>query len=534
MNELSLRSFIDSYQRKFQDDVVIVDDEISTEYEPTAYYKNLEKKNPLIFFRNISGYPGFSLATNVMGSSARMAFALGVEEEGLIERWDEVMSSTSELKIQTGGPPVKEVRTLGSDVNLFDLPIPVHYSQDGQNSGFNRYITGGLALSRDPDNTETVNMSFTRIQPIDKDTYAFDMGSHGHLWNYVEKSRKRGVPIDISVMIGSHPVFYMLAASFIENEYKHAAALGDFKFSTGEMNDIPFPSESEIIIEAEVILDRSFQEGPFSEFTGYMSSRTTGNVAKIKSIMHRREPIFYDIAPSNSHEHVGLFSVPRSASITKGIRTYLPPSGGYSISWPLSSSHLIALCSVRNPEPGLAKQLGLSVTGLDALFTKIALISEGSTNPLSVEQFLLSLMKSDLVLGKNIVTIPDVFTIKLDPSSTKEGTDGKAIIITGGEVPLHKEISKEGSKILRTKWGDLEYSHSEGEESKITVLLDSDIALSDYDAITWAMATRTRPDLDISVDAGKLVIDARAKSDLVVPQLPPDVVDRVSKRILKK
>jgi UbiD family decarboxylase len=77
----SLADFLEQYRRHHPEDVILVDDEIDVEYESTAYYKLLEAKNPLIWFSKVKGYPDFQLATNVMGSRARMAVALGLDSE---------------------------------------------------------------------------------------------------------------------------------------------------------------------------------------------------------------------------------------------------------------------------------------------------------------------------------------------------------------------------------------------------------------------------------------------------------------------
>jgi UbiD family decarboxylase len=88
----SLADFLEQYRRQRPEDVFFVDDEVDVEYQPTAYYKLLEEKNPLIWFSKVKGYPDFQLVTNVMGSRARMAFALGLgldSESKLYETWNE-------------------------------------------------------------------------------------------------------------------------------------------------------------------------------------------------------------------------------------------------------------------------------------------------------------------------------------------------------------------------------------------------------------------------------------------------------------
>ena len=77
----SLGEFLDQFRRHHPEDVFLVDEEVDVEYEPTAYYKLLEEKNPLIWFSKVKGYPDFQLVTNVMGSRKRMAFSLGLDSD---------------------------------------------------------------------------------------------------------------------------------------------------------------------------------------------------------------------------------------------------------------------------------------------------------------------------------------------------------------------------------------------------------------------------------------------------------------------
>ena len=82
MNQTSsLADFLGQYRRQHPEDVFLVDEDVDVEYESTAYYKLLEDKNPLIWFSKVKSYPDFQLATNVMGSRARMAVALGLDSE---------------------------------------------------------------------------------------------------------------------------------------------------------------------------------------------------------------------------------------------------------------------------------------------------------------------------------------------------------------------------------------------------------------------------------------------------------------------
>jgi 2,5-furandicarboxylate decarboxylase 1 len=529
----SLIEFLERYRRQCPEDVFLVNDEIEVEYESTAYYKLLEEKNPLIWFSKVKGYPDFRLVTNVMGSRARMAFALGLESESkLYETWNEALNSKGEVRISDTSPPIKERVFTGNDVDLHSLPVVKHYSGDGSHTGFGRYITAGLAVARDPLSPETINMCYTRIQIIDRDRYAFDMGSRSHFWRYVQSAKQAGKSFPISVVVGAHPLFYMLAASFIENEYSIAAKLIGANFTNGVTHDVPVPSEAEIVIEADVRPDEYYQEGPCAEFTGYMSARTTGSVATVKAILRRAKPIYYDIQPSNSYEHIGLFTASRSAKISRMLADVLPPGARYKIEWPLISASLLALCSLPNPEPGIAKQAGLGLLALNALLSKIVMVNEGDCE-LELERFLANLSVTGARNGENVHIITGVFAIKLDPTTTPEGTNAKMIIVTKNSGLAYRKFTTPDFVKLVSGNSEVVISHKPTPEGKVNVVVGDDIDPQNSNHIVWALSMRLRPDKDVIFgENGRIVFDTtRMTEKLEVPSLPREVIERIGNKL---
>ena len=529
----SLADFLRHYRQPHPEDIFFVDEEVDVEYEPTAYYKLLEEKNPLIWFSKVKGYPDFQLVTNVMGSRRRMAFSLGLDSESkLYETWNEAINSKGEIRISEERSPIKERIFQGKDVDLYSLPVVKHYSGDGSHTGFGRYITSGLAVARDPLSPDTINMSFTRMQIISKDRYAFDMGSRSHFWRYVQSATQKGDSLQVSVVVGAHPVFYLLAASFIENEYSIAAKLIGATFTNGVTNNVPIPSEAEIVIEAEVIPNEYFHEGPCGEFTGYMAARTTGSVAKVKAILRRARPIYYDIQPSNSYEHIGLFTTPRNAKISRMMAEVLPPGAKYEIEWPLISATFLALCSLPNPEPGIAKQAGLGLLALNALLSKIVMVNEGDCE-LKLERFLANLSVTGARNGENVHIITDVFAIKIDPTTTPEGTNGKMIIVTRNSgLPYRKFLTTDCVRIVSGN-SEVVISHKPTVEARVNIIVGEDIDLQNSNQIVWALSTRLRPDKDVIFgDNGKIVFETtRMTEKLEVPSLPKDVIERIANKL---
>src|SRR5215471_6961936 len=135
----SLGEFRELFRRSHPQDVFVVDDEVDVEYESTAYYKLLEEKNPVIWFPKVKGYPDFQLVTNIMGSRARMTFALGLDSESkLYETWSDALNSKSEILVSDESPPIKQRVFEGKAADLYSLPVVRHYSGDGSHTGFGR------------------------------------------------------------------------------------------------------------------------------------------------------------------------------------------------------------------------------------------------------------------------------------------------------------------------------------------------------------------------------------------------------------
>jgi 4-hydroxy-3-polyprenylbenzoate decarboxylase len=515
----TLPGFIANYLRFNPSDALIVDSEISIEYDTTIYYDRAKTVNPLLLFNKIKNFTDEKIASNVLGSDERIAFVLGVDPHTARDKWNRLLLERREPNVVNFSKKFGFNLSKYQEVDLGKIPVPIHFSQDGSSTGKNRYITGGIAVARNPTDENIINMSFTRIQLISKNTYAFDLGSHGHMWRYVQAALKLKKPLEITVLIGPHPIFYLLAAAFLENEYLIASAYHPFVFSEGVNNKIPFPVCSQYVIEADLQTGYEYPEGPFSEFTGYVSSRTTGNLAKVKTILRKRNPIYYDIIPSNSTEHVGLFSFPRDAQISESLSKFVITDKKYEINWPRSGSHFVALVSISKENFHIGKQIALSILGLDALFTKIVIVKPNSTIFNSLANILASLADSKRNLQQAIHIIPDVFQIGLDPTSL-DNKNGKAIIIAENNPKIIKDAVENQVRNIETPNGNVEISSFPSYKSKVTFLVPNFINLRDDSQLFWAMATRVRPHIDILCNNNSIIINAKGNGLQDVPSFP--------------
>ena len=66
------------------------------------------------------------------------------------------------------------------------------------------------------------------------------------------------------------------------------------------VGDLEVPAGAEIVIEGEILAEVQEPEGPFSEFTGYASYRSTQNVFVAHRVRMRRDAMFQSVTSGMS------------------------------------------------------------------------------------------------------------------------------------------------------------------------------------------------------------------------------------------
>lgn len=517
-NGSTLREFIKNYRARNPQDYGEIGGEISPEYETTAYSVLKNDDNRMLMFNNLKGYKGFRLLTNVLGSEQRVFFATGASDlDSFYGTYSRAMAGQQSGPYIVNDDPASFMQTVlrGNSVDLLSLPIPSHYPSDGSREGKSRYISSGIVAHRPFDDPESINLSFTRIQPVSRNKYAFDAGSHGHLWNYLRNAASAGEDAELTVIMGTHPVYYLLAASFTDREYEKAASFIDVGLSRGVENDIYVPQDAEIVLEARFRPGETFEEGPFAEYTGYMGHDSTKYTAEVKSIMMRKDPIYYDIQPSNSGEHVNTFSMPRSARIIGTLKDYMPRGTNFSVKWPHSGARFLALGYVEPPDRGLARQLGIGIMALDPLWGKFIIINQGAA-ALDFPGAIARLLNTRAKFTDIFTRIPGVFVISSDFTAGKDGTVGKIIAITEGSNAEFSTSRSGTDCIIAAESGEAIISRSYRNDRRINIIVGSDIDPSNLKQVEWAVSTRVNPDMDIEISDDRIVI----RAERITPEVP--------------
>jgi 2,5-furandicarboxylate decarboxylase 1 len=420
----NLRAFLKELEAKAPDEVWRISDEIEPGYDIAAVVLELERRGdrPVLWFERVRG-SRFPIVTNLFADRRRYAHALGVGPEALAAEWVARGDRRLPPVLRATGP-VKDVVLTGPDVDLGYLPIFRHFSEDG-----GPYVTNGIVVARDPD-TGVRNASFHRMQLRGPNRLGTSLHSRRHLWDYQRRAEQRGEALPVSVVVGAHPLFHFGAGLWkgpIDvDEYEVAGGfLGDpLEIVPGVTVPVEAPAEAEIVLEGHILSGVREPEGPFAEFTGYASERSTQHVLEVSAILHRRDAIYQDIVGGISAEHTTLLAVPQEARLLKVLRGHYPSVR--AVSYPQSGTcRLHCYVSLKPSAEGQAKNVAFTALGED-LALKLVVVVDDDVDVYQ-EQEVLWAVATRMQADRDLCVIPNAMGAILDPS-TRDGTTAKVII----------------------------------------------------------------------------------------------------------
>src|SRR5579859_2471699 len=419
----TLRAFLDQVAADDPGALLRVKERVNLDYDPTAVVMEMERdgRAPVVWFERVGDSP-FPVIANLFGSRRRYALALGVPTERLIEEWAARNDRTIDPAVRKTGP-IHDVVVTGKDVDLGILPIMRHFENDA-----GPYITNGIIVAKDPD-TGVRNTSFHRMQVKDKTRLGTSLHSRRHLWNYALRAEERGEDMPIAIVIGAHPLFTFGAlwkGPISSDEYAVTGGLMGTPLEITRAKTVPVevPTEAEIVLEGKLLAKVREPEGPFAEFTGYASERSTQHVIEITAITHRKGAIYQDIIPGISDEHTSLLAVPSEARLLRTLRQHFPNTT--AVSYPKSGTcRLHAHIALRNPAPGQAKNAAAVAFG-DDLSLKLVIVVDDDVDVHDDSEVLWA-MATRMQADEDIDIIRHAMGAILDPSN-HAGMTSKMII----------------------------------------------------------------------------------------------------------
>ena len=417
--EQDFQGFLARYRASHPEDVLVVDEPVSSDQDITAVVAALARqgRHPLAYFERVEGI-AVPVATNVFASRERIARLFGVEAAGLHQAYQERSRNLLAPRVLASGPVCDGVQE--GDVDLRTLPLIKHFETDRA-----PYITNAILIAEHPD-TGAGNMSYHRSMLHSPTEIATSLHSRGDLWRLLQIASERGRPLPVAMVIGSHPLF-MLAASarvpFGCDERHVAGGLfgAPLDVVRTPRHGIAVPAAAEIVLEGVIDPTARVEEGPFGEFTGYSSDRSTNNLLRVESIMRRRSPVLVDVVGGNSAEHLNLARIPREAEMVEKLKQRFPSVT--ALHYPNSGTHFHAYVALKQMRSGEARQVMLGLLGWDPYLKTV--IAVDPDVDVTRDEDVLWALATHFQPHRDVLIVDGLPGSALDPSASGVGTTSR-------------------------------------------------------------------------------------------------------------
>lgn len=416
-----VRSFVEALERVSPGDVVRIAEPVDLAYQMQALALELERRRrfPVLLFESVRGH-AMPIVANVMASRRGLALGLGVEEGQLPAEYARRLKKGIKPVVLDRPPFPVEARR-GEAADLAALPIPTYFPGDG-----GPYLTAGLLVARDPDTGVTTG-GFHRLQVKDERRLGVSLHSRRRMFEYQRRAEAAGHGLECVIAIGLHPAVGMGALSYPAPEVSKFEVVGGllgepFELRRGETVDVDVPAWAEIAIEGEILAGVREPEGPFGEFTGYFSRRSTNHVFAVRAIVVRQGAWFQSIASGRAPDHILPLGVLREAEIANAVRRVVPDVRGVHV--PTSGgASFTAYVSIRQTRPGEAKHVIPIVLGVDH-YVKLVVVVDDDIDVFD-ESDVLWAMATRMQADRDLVVIGGSLGAILDPSASPEGLTAK-------------------------------------------------------------------------------------------------------------
>jgi UbiD family decarboxylase len=392
-------------------------------------------ERPALGFRSVGDSEIPTVVGVIGGSPSIYALALSTTVENIPAVWERAQREPIAPTLVNSGL-CKEVVSRKSEIDLRKLPQVVW--TPGQDPG--PYITAPLVVTKDLE-TGRRNVGTYRLQIKDSERVGIYVGAAQHAARHIRQydANKRDMPVAIA--IGVDPTIVLASIS------KFPYGVDEFSVAGGlrgepvalircETVDLEVPANAEIVLEGFIRSGYREQEGPFGEFSGYMSPGGQSPVIELTCITRRRSPVYHaflsQMPPSESS---CIRSLSRSAGLFHHLRhvlglpvkdVHFTESGG-------ASSMLVISMQKEYPEQVKEVAWGAwSLMNKEGKFTIVVDDDIDVRNPFQVE-WALSFRAQP---ARDTFMVDRVVPSGVDPSTASP------------DIPQHDPRRRTGSKIL--------------------------------------------------------------------------------------
>ncbi|MEN3053513.1 MAG: UbiD family decarboxylase [Candidatus Methanosuratincola petrocarbonis] len=401
---MSLREFIEA-ERAISGAVLDIEEEVSTDYEAAAIMKRHDG-GPTLIFRRVKGHNHQAVA-GICGSRERIYRAIGADKETYCRKISWAVQNPKPPELVESGP----VMEVSEPPDLDRLPIFRHYEKDP-----GKYITSGIVVARSADGSFQ-NASVHRMLVLGKDRLAIRIVPR-HLYAMREDAAMLGQDLQVAIVIGAHPAVLVGVNSgpdYRVNELWVANSLlgGRMKVVKCPDVDIDVPCDAEFVLEGEISVDETAEEGPFVDLTGTYDIVRKQPVVRIRRVMRRRDAIYQALLPGGS-EHKLLMGIPKEVRMYEAIQKAVPKVKGVRLT-PGGCCWFHAVVSIKKQADGDGKNAALAALGSNPSLKHVVVVDEDVDidSPEEVEWAIATRFQGD----KDLTLIEGARGSTLDPSS---------------------------------------------------------------------------------------------------------------------
>jgi 2,5-furandicarboxylate decarboxylase 1 len=413
----SLRGFLRMVEQDYPDEIVRIREPVDLRFETTSVVFELDRvgKSPVVVFENIGGQT-MPVVTNVAGNRKLLAACLGVPLDDLPSAFRQRCQTYLPCEVVEHAA-WDEIVLEGDDVDLTKLPVPLQFSVDGA-----PYITAGQISARDPiSGVDTTG--FHRLMLRGKNRLGVSLHSRRRMYEFHRRAEERGQSLPVAITIGTHPLHYMgsMVYAYPPNVRKFEIIGGLFgepyRLARCGVQDLEVPAGAEMIIEGEILAGVHEPEGPFGEFTGYASYRSTQNVFVAHRIRMRRDAMFHSVTSGMSRDHILISCITREGEILNTIRRNLPNVRAVHVPHTTCGAFM-AIVSMKKTAEG-EPQMAIMATFGTELYTKYVIVVDEDVDIFNMNDVMWALA-TRVRAEKDIIFIPGAKGAILDPSSDPE------------------------------------------------------------------------------------------------------------------
>jgi 2,5-furandicarboxylate decarboxylase 1 len=428
----SLRGFIEATEKADASDVLRISEPVSQQLEMTATVFELDRlnKSPVVIFEKVAGF-NMPVVTNVAGNRKLLARCLDSDVANLPTAFRNRCQNYIPCEVVAKGA-FDEIVLEGDDVDLTRLPIPFQFTVDAA-----PYITAGQITARDPE-TGVDTTGFHRLMLKGKNRLGISLHSRRRMYEFHRRAEAKGQSLPAAIVIGVHPLHYMgsMVYAYPPQVRKFEIIGGLFgepyRLARCGVGDIEVPAAAEIVIEGEILAGVHEPEGPFGEFTGYASYRSTQNVFVAKRIRMRKDAYFHSVVSGMSRDHILISCITREGEILNALRRNMPNVRAVHVPHKTCGAFL-AIVSMKKVAEGEPKMAMLAALGTE-LYTKHIIVVDEDVDIYDMDDVMWA-VATRVRAEKDIFMVPGVKSAIIDPTSdpktftvTKMGIDATAPI----------------------------------------------------------------------------------------------------------